>query len=90
MKLLFSEIAWREHLHWRAADPAVRAKLNGLLQEYARRPFAGLGKPEPLKRDLMGWWSRRLTQSDRLVHRVRGSGENQVLEAAQRRFHYER
>ncbi|MGC1503709.1 MAG: Txe/YoeB family addiction module toxin, partial [Sulfitobacter sp.] len=51
-------------------------------------PFKGTGKPEPLKGDLTGWWSRRISQEDRMVYRVSGAGDGQSLEIAQLRFHY--
>ena len=53
-----------------------------------RTPFTGVGKPEPLRGDLSGWWSRRISQEDRMVYRVTGSGDAQALEIAQLRFHY--
>lgn len=84
------EPAWRDYLHVQAREPMMLAKLNALLQECARTPFTGTGKPEPLKRELAGWWSRRINGADRLVYRVRGTGDDQVLEIAQCRFHYKR
>lgn len=64
------------------------ARVNALLKECKRDPFRGTGKPEALKRDLSGWWSRRITSEHRLVYRVTGSGEAQALEVAQCRYHY--
>ena len=63
-------------------------QLNGLIKECMRAPFKGTGKPEPLRGDLQGWWSRRITLEDRLVYRIAGRGEAQQLEIAQCRFHY--
>lgn len=88
MKLVFSNLAWDQYLHWVATDPKISAKLNGLLNECRRTPFKGRGKPEPLKGDLAGWWSRRLTAEDRLVYRLVGRPPEQALEIAQCRFHY--
>ncbi|MFC3711367.1 Txe/YoeB family addiction module toxin [Sphingoaurantiacus capsulatus] len=88
MKLVFSDGAWDEYLHWQATDPAMLTRLNALIEECTRTPFAGTGKPEPLKGDLRGWWSRRLTREDRLVYRVEGKGAEQRLEIAQCRRHY--
>lgn len=88
MKLVFSDDAWDQYNHWVNADPKVLAKLNALINECRRSPFKGKGKPEPLKGDLAGWWSRRLTQDDRLVYRVSGKTPDQQLEIAQCRFHY--
>jgi toxin YoeB len=88
MRILFSSHAWEDYLHWQARDPVLLARLNGLIRECQRTPFAGTGKPEPLKGDLKGWWSRRITLEDRLIYRVVGHSPDQRLEIAQCRFHY--
>jgi len=84
VKLIFSERAWEDYLHWQAADPKLLARLNALIKESARTPFQGTGKPEPLRGDLSGWWSRRLTQEHRLVYRPTPEG----LLIAQCRYDY--
>lgn len=88
MKLVFAERAWEDYLHWQRSDPNVLERLNGLIRECTRTPFQGTGKPEPLKGDLKGWWSRRITLEDRLVYRVTGAGGAQELQIAQCRYHY--
>ena len=88
MKLIFSDNAWQDYRHWRESDAKVFERLNDLIREAMRTPFKGTGKPEPLKGDLSGWWSRRITKADRLVYRVSGSGQGQALEIAQCRYHY--
>jgi toxin YoeB len=88
VRLVFAEHAWQDYLHWQREDPAALERLNGLIRECLRDPFRGTGKPEPLRGDLQGWWSRRITLEDRLVYRVTGKGESQQLEIAQCRFHY--
>jgi toxin YoeB len=88
LRLVFSATAWEDYLHWQAANPQTLKRLNELIKECQRTPFTGTGKPEPLKGDLKGWWSRRVTLEDRLVYRVSGSGNAQQLEIAQCRFHY--
>ena len=88
MKLVFAARAWEDYLHWQAADPNTLERLNGLIKECMRSPFKETGKPEPLRGDLQGWWSRRITLEDRLVYRIAGRGEAQQLEIAQCRFHY--
>ncbi len=88
MKLVFWPTAWEDYLHWQAEDPRVLARVNLLLKECIRDPFRGTGKPEALKRNLSGWWSRRITNEHRLVYRVTGSGEAQALEVAQCRYCY--
>ena len=88
MKLVFAERAWEDYLPWRRSDPNTLERLNGLIRECMRTPFQGTGKPEPLKGDLKGWWSRRITLEDRLVYRVVGSPGAQELQIAQCRYHY--
>ena len=88
MRLIFAEQAWQDYLHWQATDANTLERLNGLIKECLREPFRGTGKPEPLRGDLQGWWSRRITIEDRLVYRVSGKGAAQQLEIAQCRFHY--
>lgn len=88
MKVSFNSQGWEDYLAWQATDPGGLAKLNSLLEECRRTPFRGTGKPEPLRRNLTGWWSRRITDEHRLVYRVHGSGEAQTLEVLQCRFHY--
>jgi len=88
VKLVFSDNAWEEYLHWQEVNGKGLPRLNDLIKECCRTPFKGTGKPEPLKGSLTGWWSRRITQDDRLVYRVSGKGKEQALEIAQCRFHY--
>ena len=88
MKVLFDPEAWAEYLAWQAEDVRIVEKLNGLIEECRRDPFRGTGKPEPLKQNLTGWWSRRITREHRLVYRVRGLGEEQALEVLGCRYHY--
>lgn len=65
-------------------------RINELIRDTQRNPFAGLGKPEPLRNEMSGWWSRRITDEHRLVYRVTGKGDGQALEIAACRFHYAR
>ena len=88
MKLLWTTNAWEDYLHWQSADPGVVLKINDLIRDIRRDPFRGLGKPEPLKGNLSGWWSRRITQEDRLVYRVVGKGDARQTEIAACRYHY--
>ena len=87
MRIIFTESSWNEYLGWQD-DPKIFARLNLLIDDVRRTPFEGIGKPEPLKHGLSGWWSRRITDADRLVYRVSGKGDQQALEIAQCRFHY--
>jgi toxin YoeB len=88
VKILWADHAWEDYLYWHATSPNTFARLNELIAECRRDPFRGLGKPEPLRESLKGWWSRRITDRDRLVYRVSGKAPDQVLEIAQCRFHY--
>ena len=84
MKLVFSERAWEDYLHWQAHDEKILQRLNLLIREASRTPFTGIGKPEPLRGELTGWWSRRITQEHRLVYRA----QDGALLIAQCRYHY--
>ena len=89
MKLIFSDHAWEDYLWWQApGNEKGLERVNDLIKATRRLPFTGLGKPEPLKGDLAGWWSRRITKEHRLVYRVSGKAEAQALEIAQLRYHY--
>lgn len=88
MKIVFSDNGWEDYLHWQETDRKVLKRLNRLIKECQRTPFEGTGKPEALKGDLRSWWSRRITEEDRLVYRVSGTGDAQALEIAQCRYHY--
>ena len=88
MKVLFSDEGWDDYQFWVANDHKTLRRLNGLIEECRRSPFKGTGKPEPLKQDLKGWWSRRINGEDRLVYRVQGAGDGQRLEIIQCRLHY--
>jgi toxin YoeB len=88
MKLAWTQQAWEDYRYWRATDVKIFRAVNDLIADIRQRPFQGLGKPEPLKHGLKGWWSRRITGEHRLVYRVSGAGAEQKLEIAQCRYHY--
>lgn len=88
MKVNFSDDGWDDYQHWVNNDPKTLARINKLIEECRRTPFKGTGKPEPLRDNLKGWWSRRITSEDRLVYRVQGTGKDQALEIIQCRLHY--
>jgi toxin YoeB len=88
VKLVFDREAWAEYLVRQASDEKVVSRIDILIGECLRHPFTGIGKPEPLKGNLAGWWSRRITSEHRLVYRVSGSGEGQALEILSCRYHY--
>ncbi|PWC34155.1 Txe/YoeB family addiction module toxin [Azospirillum sp. TSO35-2] len=88
MKKVWSDAAWDDYLFWQQNDKAMLRKVNELIRDADRHPFSGIGKPEPLKEQLSGWWSRRISGEHRLVYRVVGSGDAQALEIASCRYRY--
>jgi toxin YoeB len=83
-ELVFSKQAWEDYQHWLATDLRQVLRINQLIKEIMREPFAGIGKPEPLKHAFQGWWSRRIDGEHRIVYRVVGD----QLWIAQLRYHY--
>ncbi len=84
-KIVFSEQAFEEYLYWQVQDRKVLKRINLLLKDISRDPFSGLGKPEGLKENLSGLWSRRIDDRHRLVYRV----VDDKIEVYQCRGHYE-
>lgn len=84
MRLIFADEAWEDYLYWQKHDKQMVERINKLIKEIQREPFAGIGKPEALKHALTGCWSRRITDEHRIVYRV----EDGALLIAQLRFHY--
>ncbi len=83
-KITFAEDAWDEYLFWQTQDKKTLKRINSLLKEIQRSPFEGSGKPEPLKGNLTGMWSRRINDKDRLVYRF----ENDIVIVEQCKGHY--
>jgi toxin YoeB len=88
LNLLWTARGWAQYRFWQENDPVVVDRINMILDDTLRRPFAGLGKPEPLKGQLAGWWSRRITVEHRLVYRCIGMGDDQRIGVAGCRYHY--
>jgi toxin YoeB len=84
MRLIFAEQAWEDYLFWQGADPKIIRRIHELIKDATRHPFEGLGKPEPLRHALAGYWSRRITDQHRIVYKAAG---NDLL-IAQLRYHY--
>ena len=84
MKFIFSDNAWEDYLFWQKTDKKILRRINTLINETKRNPFEGIGKPEPLKHALSGYWSRRITDEHRLVYKV----SEDALHIAQLRYHY--
>lgn len=88
MKIVWTEHAWEEYLQWQKEDQKTLFAINDLIKDIRRDAFKGLGKPEPLKHALQGWWSRRISGEHRLVYRVSGKGDDQRVEIVQCKYHY--
>lgn len=84
MRLVFSEEAWEDYQYWQRTDKKTLRRVNELIRDIARNQHQGLGKPEPLRHNLAGYWSRRIDSEHRLVYRIEG---DDVL-IAQLRYHY--
>ena len=69
MKLLWDDSAWDDYLYWQTQDKKTLKKINALIKEIQRNPYEGVGKPEPLKENLSGWWSRRIDEENRIVYK---------------------
>lgn len=87
VKTTFTQDAAEDYL-WAQQTPDILKKVNALIEDIKSTPFKGIGKPEPLKGDLSGWWSRRITAEHRLVYRVTGEEGDQRLEIVACRYHY--
>jgi toxin YoeB len=88
MTVVFTPNAWEEYLLWQQENETVLLRINSLIKEIQRDPFRGTGKPEPLRGNLTGYWSRRITGEHRIVYRVSGSKANQTLTIIQVRLRY--
>ncbi|MFC7520673.1 Txe/YoeB family addiction module toxin [Xanthomonas populi] len=84
MILQFSANAWEDYLYWQQTDKKMLKRINELIKAIQRDPFQGIGKPEPLRHALAGYWSRRINDEHRIVYKV----ENGILLIAQARYHY--
>jgi toxin YoeB len=85
MTITFSENAWNDYLYWQKVDKKIVKKINKLIKEIQRTPFEGTGRPEKLRYDLAGYWSRRIDQEHRLVYQV----DNDQVLVYSCRFHYD-
>lgn len=84
MNLTFAPQAWEDYRHWQQSDPQMLARVHELIRDILRNPHSGIGKPEPLKHALRGYWSRRINGEHRIVYRVADG----ALFIAQLRYHY--
>ncbi len=84
MKLLWDERAWEEYCYWQSQDKKTLVRLNNIIKDIQRDCYNGIGKPEPLKGNLSGWWSRRIDEANRIVYRI----ENGSIIIANCKGHY--
>jgi len=84
MRLVFSDRAWDDLVHWMQSDRQLAIRIVRLVEEVKRDPFSGIGKPEPLKHEFSGYWSRRINEEHRMIYKVAGDD----LLIAQLRYHY--
>lgn len=84
MKLTFSTTAWDNYLYWQQTDKKIVKRINTLIKDISRSPHEGIGKPEPLKNGLAGYWSRRITDEHRIVYKF----QDDTIFVAQLRYHY--
>lgn len=84
MNKLFTDEAWKDYLYWFETDKKQLKKINELIREIDRTPFEGIGKPEPLKQNLKGFWSRRIDHEHRIIYKI----ENEELIFIAFRYHY--
>jgi toxin YoeB len=84
VKLIFSDNAWDDYLYWQKTDNNILRRINVLIKETQRSPFEGMGKPEPLKHALSGYWSRRINDEHRFVYKM----AEDAIQIVQLRYHY--
>ncbi len=84
MKIIFSDNAWKDYLYWQQTDKKILNRVNELILDIQRNKYKGIGKPEPLKHSLAGYWSRRINNEHRLVYKL----EKDSIMIAQLRYHY--
>ncbi|MEX0731087.1 MAG: Txe/YoeB family addiction module toxin [Aquisalimonadaceae bacterium] len=84
MRLIFSDHAWEDYLYRQRTDKKTLKRINQLIREIQRAPFEGIGKPEPLKHGLSGYWSRRINEEHRIVYKI----DDDSMLIAQLRYHY--
>ncbi|MCL2527791.1 MAG: Txe/YoeB family addiction module toxin [Defluviitaleaceae bacterium] len=85
MQKLWTDRAWEDYLYWQKQDIKTLRRINVIIKDIERNIFEGIGKPEPLKRNLSGWWSRRIDDTNRIVYRIKDGN----IEISQCRGHYD-
>ena len=85
MPIKFADLAWADYLFWQQADNATTKRIHTLIKDIQRSPFEGIGKPEPLRHNFSGFWSRRIDEEHRLIYTI----EDGCIVIVQCRYHYQ-
>ena len=85
MRLLWEDRAWKDYLYWQTQDKKTLKRINTIIKDMQRSPFDGIGKPEPLRENLSGWWSRRIDDANRIVYFMK----EDIIYIVSCRGHYE-
>jgi toxin YoeB len=88
MRKTWFDDAWADYVYWQGQDKKTLNKINRLILNIERNGYHCIGKPEPLKEALAGWWSVKIDEKNRIVFKISGEGENQILEISQCGSHY--
>ena len=88
MRKTWFDDAWGDYLYWQDQDKKTLKKINRLIQDIERNGYHGIGKPEPLKESLSGWWSVKIDEKNRIVFKISGEDDGQILEISQCGSHY--
>ncbi len=83
-KLAWTDEAWKDYIYWQTQDKKTLKRINKLINDTMRQPFEGIGKPEPLRENLSGFWSRRIDDTNRLVYAV----DDDFITIISCRYHY--
>jgi len=84
LNLIFADHAWDDYIYWQKTDKKIVKRINSLIKDITRSPFEGIGKPEPLKHALSGYWSRRINDEHRIIYKINSDS----IFIAQLRYHY--
>ncbi len=85
MRFVFVDESWEDYLYWQKTDKKILKRINTLIKDIARNPYEGIGKPEPLKHNYRGFWSRRINEEHRIIYQIK-EDELRIIKC---RFHYD-
>ncbi len=90
LRVEFTPTGWEDYCYWTTTDPDIVKRIHELIKDIGRDPFKGIGKPEPLRHELAGCWSRRINGEHRLVYAISGDRKNWKVTVLMCRYHYDR